>query len=256
MASAIMALLLLSACASSKSAMPDSGEKTAAKKAPDFSQKEVNAADGHVIKYEGGHGGGFVRSYKNGKKDGISAFYRNGVLYAKKSYKNGILHGWSRNYYFPFALTDIYYVDGEKHGVAKEWCDGRKKLKLKEHYVHGKLDGLSEKWNCDGRHYLMHSIAYKNGKKDGICRTYDSWNFKNGKLFSVETYKNGKKNGVSKQYHSNGKLCCLNTYKNGILEGESKFWDHEGKLRTERIYRNGRAFDMNGNYIPTIKEKD
>ncbi len=256
MVAVIMTLLLLSACASNKSAMPGSGEKTAAKKAPDFSQKEVHTADGHVIKYEGGDGFGFVRSYKNGKEDGIIALYRNGVLYGEKSYKEGVLNGWSINYYYPLTLSEVYYVDGKKHGVAKEWCDGRKKLKLKEHYVHGKLDGLSEKWNCNGRHYLVRSTEYKKGKEDGISRTYDNYNFKNGKLVSVETYKNGKKDGISKQYHSDGKLCCLNTYKNGILEGESKFWDHEGKLSTEKIYRNGRAFDMNGNYIPTIKEKE
>ena len=255
MAGIVVTLLFLSACASSKSAMPGSGEKTAAKKAPDFSQKEIHTADGHMIKYEGSNGGGFVRSYKNDKKDGITAFYRNGVLYAEKSYKEDSLNGWSINYYYPFTLSEIYYVNGKKHGIAKEWCDGRKKLKKREHYTYGTLNGLSEEWSCRGKHYLIRSTEYKNGKKDGVEKVYDNINYKDGSLYSSIEYKNGKKHGVSRVYHSKGKLCCLNTYKNGILEGESKFWDHTGKLTKESVYKNGREFDMNGNFIPKIKEK-
>ena len=254
MAGIVVTSLFLSACASSKSAMPGSGEKTAAKKAPDFSQKEIHTADGHIIKYEGSNGGGFVRSYKNGKKDGITALYSHGLLWAEKSYKEGFLDGWSINYYNP--VSEIYYVDGKKHGVLKEWCDNSKRnLKLREHYTYGKLDGLSEAWKCEGKHYLIRSIEYKNGKMDGLYKTYDDHNFKDGSLYSSETYKNGKKDGISKTYHSKGKLCCLDTYKNGILEGESKFWDHTGKLTKESVYKNGREFDMNGNFIPKIKEK-
>jgi len=251
----VITLLFLNACTSNKRVIPGSGERTAAKKAPDFTQKEILTSDGHTIKYEGSHDNGFVRSYKNGKKDGITAFYRNSVLYGEKSYKEDVLDGWSINYYYPFTLSEIYYVNGKKHGVAKEWCDGRKKLKVREHYHHGQLDGLSEEWRCMGKHYLIRSTEYKNGKKDGIEKIYDDINHRDGSLYSSIRYKNGKKHGVSKIYHSKGKLCCLDTYKNGIREGKSEFWDHTGKRIKETVYKNGREFDTNGNFIPKIKEK-
>ena len=251
----VVTLLFLNACTSNKRPIPGSGEQTAAKKAPDFTQKEILTSDGHTIKYEGSNGSGFVRSYKNGKKDGITALYQHGVLYAEKSYTEGVLDGWSINYYYPFTASKTYYVNGKKHGVVTKWCDDGEKLKLREHYSHGQLDGLSEAWSCEGKHYLERSTEYKNGKKDGVEKVYDNINYKDGSLYSSIEYKNGKKHGVSKVYHSKGKLCCLNTYKNGILEGESKFWDHTGKLTKESVYRNGREFDMNGNFIPKIKEK-
>ncbi len=247
-------LFVLNACTNNSDAIPGADVQTAPEKAPDFSQKEIYTADGHIIKYEGSNGNGFVRSYKNGKKDGISALYRHGLLWAEKSYKNGLLDGWSINYYNP--VKQVYYVKGKKHGVLKEWCDSsRKNLKLREHYNYGQLDGLSEAWQCMGQHYLVRSTEYKNGKKDGVEKIYDDINYKDGSLYSSIEYKNGKKHGVSKVYHSKGKLCCLNTYKNGILEGESKFWDHTGKLTKESVYKNGREFDMNGHFIPKIKEK-
>jgi len=246
----LISLFLFGGCTTDKDVMPKFYQKTADKKAPDFTQKDIHTKDGHVIKFEGT----YVRSYKNGKKDGITALYQYGVLYAEKSYKNDVLHGLSGNYHS--SLSEVYYVDGKKHGTEKVWCDGnRKKLKSRMQYNHGLLEGKSEKWNCHGRHYLVQYIEYKNGKKDGIYKMYDNYNFKNGKLVGVETYKNGKKNGISKQYHSNGKLCCLDTYKNGIMEGESKFWDHTGKLGKDLIYKNGRAFDKNGNFISAVKEK-
>ncbi len=251
----VVTLLFLNACTSNKRPIPGSGEQTAAKKAPDFTQKEILTSDGHTIKYEGSNGSGFVRSYKNGKKDGITALYKNAVLYAEKSYTEGVLDGWSINYYPPFTASKTYYVNGKKHGVVTKWCDDGEKLKLREHYNHGQLDGLSEKWRCIGKHYLIRSTEYKNGKKDGIEKIYDDHNYRDGSLYSSIRYKNGKKHGISKVYHSKGKPCCLDTYKNGILEGKSEFWDHTGKLVKETIYKNGREFDMNGNFIPKIKEK-
>ncbi len=224
-------LFLLGGCAAQKDATPNSGMQTASKTAPDFTQKEIRTEDGHIVKYEGGNGGGFVRSYKNGKKDGITAFYRNGVLYGEKSYKNGLLHGLSKNYYFPFALTETYYVNGKKHGIAKEWCDDKGKLKSRRCYKYGKLDGLSEEWSCGKKHHLANSIEYKDGKKNGAYKMYDIYNFKNGKLVSMTTYKDDIKNGISQEYS-------------------------KGKLFSEVIYKNGRAFDMNGKYIPTIKVKE
>jgi antitoxin component YwqK of YwqJK toxin-antitoxin module len=229
---------------------PGSGMQTAPKTAPDFTQKEIHIADGHIVKYKGADGAGFVRSYKNGKKDGITAIYKNGVLYGEKSYKNGVLHGLSRNYYFPLTLLDVYYVDGKKHGVAKEWCDGREKLKSQEHYNMGTLDGLSEAWSCDDIHSPEWSTEYKKGKKDGMHKIYYK-----GKFNTIAHYKNGKKDGIYKDYHHNGKLATVATYKNGVRHGSYKFWDHTGKLVSEIIYKNGRGFDMNGNYIPIIKEK-
>ena len=227
----VTCLWLMSGCAANKEMEPNSGMQTASKTAPDFTQKEIRTEDGHIVKYEGGNGGGFVRSYKNGKKDGITAFYRNGVLYGEKSYKNGLLHGLSKNYYFPFALTETYYVDGKKHGVAKEWCDGNGRLKSREHYKYGKLDGLSEEWSCGKKRHLANSIEYSDGKKNGVYKMYDIINYNNGKLVSLTTYKNGIKNGISQEYD-------------------------KGKLFSEVIYKNGRAFDMNGKYIPTIKVKE
>jgi len=251
----VITLLFLSACTNNTDAIPDSGAQTASKKAPDFTQKEIFSADGHTITYEGHNGNGFVRSYKNGKKDGISALYRNGELYAEKSYKNDILDGWTIYYSPPYTSRKTYYVNGKKHGVVTQWCDDGKRLKLREHYNHGNLDGLSEEWRCIGKYYLTRSTEYENGKKDGVEKIYDDINYRDGSLYSSIGYKNGKKDGVSKTYHRKGKLCCLDTYKNGILEGESKFWDHTGKLTKESVYKNGREFDMNGNFIPKIKEK-
>ena len=251
----VITLLFLSACTSNTDAIPGSDVQTAAKKAPDFSQKELHTSDGHTILYKGSNGTGFVKSYKNGKYDGIMALYRNGELFAEKSYKNDVLDGWTIYYYPPYTSSKTYYVNGKKHGVLTQWCDDGKRLKLREHYNHGQLDGLSEAWSCRGKHYLVRSTEYKNGKKDGVEKVYDNINYKDGSLYSSIEYKNGKKHGVSKVYHSKGKLCCLNTYKNGILEGESKFWDHTGKLTKESVYKNGREFDMNGNFIPKIKEK-
>ena len=224
-------LILLGGCATDREIVPNSGQKTAPKTAPDFTKKEIHTADGHVVKYDGSGNGGFVRSYKNGKKDGITALYKNGVLYGEKSYRDGLLHGLSRNYYYPFTLSEIYYANGKKHGVAKEWCDGNRRLKSREHYNYGKLDGLSEEWSCDKKHHLANSIEYKDGKKNGVYKMYDIINYNNGKLVTLITYKNGIKNGISKEYHN-------------------------GKLISERIYKNGRAFDMNGKYIPTIKVKE
>jgi antitoxin component YwqK of YwqJK toxin-antitoxin module len=145
----------------------------------------------------------------------------------------GELHGVSKEWYEDGTLyTKKNYKDGKKHGVYKVWYeDGT--LRYEGNYKDGKLHGVYKQWHEDGT--LRYEWNYKDDKLHGV---YKQW-YEDGTLYIEKNYKDYKLHGVYKQWYEDGTLYIEKNYKDGKLHGVSKEWYEDGTLRYEWNYKDG-----------------
>ena len=85
--------------------------------------------------------------------------YKN--LICEENYIDGKLNGQCiKNYYN--EISNIYYVNGLKHGMYKEYFDNGK-LKYEINYVNGNIHGMYKEYFDNGE--LNSEIYYVNGKR-------------------------------------------------------------------------------------------
>ncbi len=168
---------------------------------------------------DGGYG---LYNIKNGMITGDVVWYNiTGKVSARMGYKNGVRHG------------------------KKEHYDGQGKTWLKENYVDGKQDGVTQ-LITSGTTAIAH---YKRGKREGLSTRYVS-----GRISSEENYKNGLKEGVSRTY-VNGELNAEASYKQGVKDGMSKSYAM-GQPVMEVMYKNGKKNGIFIMYANGMKTQD
>ncbi|MFV0480398.1 MAG: toxin-antitoxin system YwqK family antitoxin [Campylobacteraceae bacterium] len=99
--------------------------------------------------------------------------------------KEGVMDGWYNSYFEDGKQKiSIYYQNGQKQGVAKEF-DKNEKLITKWFYVNDKIDGLVSFYYPNG--LLRAAIPFKNSLADGNAYFFDE----NGVISKRINYKNG-----------------------------------------------------------------
>lgn len=111
------------------------------------------------------------------------------TLYAA-CYRNGKLHGWSREFYAENKLKSLrYYVDGWKNGIHKGWFENGK-----QHFIYSFRDdmfhGNQLEWLSSGMMYA--DLNYENGQEDGSQRVW----YPNGKIKTNYIIQNNRRYGL------------------------------------------------------------
>jgi len=125
----------------------------------------------------------------------------------------------NKNYAGP--LTETKYKNGLLHGETKEYHDNGRLAKL-DMYKEGHLHGEIKKYYKNGR--LEELITYKDGKREGAMKCY----YTNGALKIDSLYKNGRVDGLQKIYYKTGELWSETKYKNGELIVETRWYNKDG----------------------------
>jgi antitoxin component YwqK of YwqJK toxin-antitoxin module len=150
-----------------------------------------------IINYRAGRKSGYYYTYETvTEKNQVSVHY----LKSKELYVNDKKEGQGF-IYFPGGKIrqTIVYVNGKRHGVAKEFDEEGTIITIFEF-----------------RNDYMISREFINRKDE-----------------------NGQKTGVWKSFHNNGTLKEEHTYKNGTLEGTVRMYADNGKMISDRTYREG-----------------
>lgn len=228
----------------------------------------------------------YAAGYKNGEE---IMFYPNNNPMYKKTYKNDILNGEEllfyqngkpqrkANYVDGKFDGEVHYFDEKgdpirietyKQGIknGKEHIIEDNILREENHYVDGKLEGITKKY---GSKYLTDEIEYKDGKRNGIHKIYKedgSWleipyvdDKKQGQgnvyypdktLAGTVVYINDMRNGPYKKFSHNGQIIVEENYKNDLKNGISRYLDDKGKLQSVSYYADDveiSSIDINNN---------
>jgi antitoxin component YwqK of YwqJK toxin-antitoxin module/Tfp pilus assembly protein PilF len=165
-------------------------------------------------------------------------YFENGVLAGKGALTNNgkTLMGHWLLFYPAGNLqgSGDYNAAGDRDG---EWLFyfNNGKLKGREHYKSGKLDGLQEDYFANGNPSLHET--YSAGKLDGVATIY----FYAGNVKSVINYELDKKEGEAKGYYANGNLSSVANYTNGMQNGESREYYKSGPVKDVEPYANGKG---------------
>jgi antitoxin component YwqK of YwqJK toxin-antitoxin module len=167
--------------------------------------------------------GKFTRYYQNGKIFSEAFFYENSKYSSTKFYNNatrviakGRYADQKRDSIWHFFLDDgkpisqDSYKDGILHGESKTFFYPSSQLHEITNYRDGKKHGLYEKYYSDGR--IRIRAIYCDGVLCDTMRIY----YPSGRIESEIPYVNDRRHGVEKNYSENGKITSSVPYENGI----------------------------------------
>ena len=153
--------------------------------------------------------------------------YLNDSLKSKRTFKNGFLNGFWREWNENGLLTyELNYKFGKANGMHREWHSNGQ-LSCEWSCLDGQRQGVGRRWYDDGQ--LRSTTNYKDGK--GVLeKTY----FKNGNMKNECNYSDGKSlDGLWRQYYENGQLEAEVNYKEGKKDGLWKQYYKNGQLGAE-----------------------
>lgn len=139
--------------------------------------------------------------YNNrGLLDGTCKTYdREGVLYLVETYKDNRLTSYKALYPNGSLQRLRTYRNGKMHGPSKEFYESGK-LKSVTNYKDDKSSGPSKGFYESGM--LRFELTHKNGKAEGIMKQY----YENGSLRFETFYTKGTAVGAWKEYDKKGRL--------------------------------------------------
>ncbi len=170
---------------------------------------------------------------KNEKVGIWKEFYSGTKVKKEINYKDGVLHGYYKEYNNQGKLIlTLYYQDGK---LIEETMDEEKNIVVKEKY--------------DEYGNILEQGPYVNDIAVGIHKTYDKEGNiiksriydDNGILLSVGIIdREGKKEGEWIDYFLSGRTKAKGLYKNNLRDGKWLFYFEEGQIEQEGIYKKGK----------------
>ena len=153
-----------------------------------------------------------LQEYHHDVPDGVHLVFGDNIsLEMEENYRKGLLHGRRLKY---------------RYGGI---------LKLREHYVNGKLDSLRISYYDNG--FRQEESVYKNGLRTGVARWYNQ----SEQILIEYHYKNGILDGPAATFHNNGKPEQQGMYVDDREEGEWKSFDRDGKHIKSVFYKDGKV---------------
>jgi antitoxin component YwqK of YwqJK toxin-antitoxin module len=153
--------------------------------------------------------------YRNGRQDGKWSYYfDNGQLQRQASFQAGQLHGSWENYRADGTLAaKRSYENGLRHGEWMTYDATGKQPLTEDHYIQGKLDGISKLWHPNGQ--LRRQATLKDGVRNGPTSEWD----KDGKQTTHGNYVDNKLEGPAWYVRDDGRK-MIQEYKAGRLISE------------------------------------
>ncbi len=131
----------------------------------------------------------------------VKELYSDGTVKTEASAIGELRQGWTRNYSRQGKLiSEVYYVDNVRHGLARNYYASS-----------GKLNSTFE---------------YVNGVKQGD----EIWYYESGQKYRISPFVDGKIEGVQKLYYENGDLLAEIPYKAGLPGIGLKEYNKDGTL--------------------------
>jgi len=129
------------------------------------------------------------------------------------------------------------YLEQEKDSVWTYFSEYDGSVRIREKYLDGKLEGLSQSYYPNGG--ISEEVQWKNGEKDGFWKQY----YTNGAQRLSAHYKDGQLQGPYELYFSTGTIKIRGTYLNNRSHGTWSFYDESGKEIFALEYVNGTPAD-------------
>ena len=130
----------------------------------------------------------------------IVEHYPEGILKARSSVSNGVLHGVSEGW-FTNGVQQIreYFTNGVSHGHREKWYESGKRMSEAD-IVAGQIEGQFRRWHENGQ--LAEEITMKNGEPNGLARSFYPSGFlksevtlEHGKPVKTESWQDGQRKG-------------------------------------------------------------
>lgn len=190
--------------------------------------------------------GTVIYKYVSDNGNGVYDFkYANGQTLIKQTYKGGILNGITERYLMNGTKTvETNFINGDQHGVRKEYFDEDGKLASEANYAYNDRNGITTVyWENGAKRSEEHFI-------DGDLYGEQKYYYSNGNLMKEGTWEAGSVNGELKLYAEDGTLEFIRYYKDGMVLGYSYF-DKDGKpvamIPFEKASGKFTAYYQNGN---------
>ncbi|MEI9918653.1 MAG: hypothetical protein WDO14_07605 [Bacteroidota bacterium] len=171
---------------------------------------------------------------KEGKFDKENIFYAHGKMYAKHTYKNGLL--------IEVAWYDESGKETKKFGSPDGNFDAKHnfengQLLSEGKYKNGKKEGKWTTYFIDG--ILSATYNYVDGEFDGQQVDF----FRSGQKYSITEYKNGERDGYQQWFYSNGKVSREGWELKGKSQQQWLSYYADGTVETDGYYRDGEGVD-------------
>jgi len=223
-----------------------------------------------------------IINYKNDKKHGYLITYewkydtingKIGGIVSKELYLDDIKQGLSYYYKNGKLYKEVYYKDGKKNGIEKEYDENgtiititeykndfiisREKINRKDEK--GLKQGIWKEFYPNNRIYK--EVNYKNDTIIGVYKEYD----KDGKVVVKKVYEKGIEKNEEKsdtldvlewreEYYDNGKIKYYGAFNNNIKVGLHKEYDAEGTTIVAKEYNENGELIAEG-LIDTLNRK-
>ena len=155
------------------------------------------------------------------------------LLFVFVSCQNSIINGDIEREYLK-KEGKIQYYKGNLFSGTIEYFYENGKLKQKEDYIDGKLDGEFIRNHTNGQ--LNASWAYTNGVRNGKSKSY----YSNGQLNENMNYILGELDGIYEEYYDDGQLKENINYLLGERDGIYETYYPNGQLNTKIHFKLGK----------------
>lgn len=174
----------------------------------------------------------------NGQVVGERLYTLNGQLEMETPLKNGQKHGREYGWYDGALISMEPYVEGQHHGLAKQYGRGRKIIGTYR-LVHGTGLDIWRQENDDG----TISISEIHPLREGLPHGYEWWlNSDQRSVYWERHWLAGFYHGIERQWNAQNKL----------HRGYPKYWVN-GKAVSKRAYLRAAQQDKT---LPAFREKD
>lgn len=147
------------------------------------------------------------------------------------------------------SAPPVEFAEGELPGSKQEEFYENGKVKLKQYFKQGLLDGPSVLYSKEGT--ILASSHYVNGKKNGMMHTY----YENGMLHSLQKFKEGVLDGKQEFYYADGSLKSVINYDNGLIDGDVLLYFSTGVLKRQLHFKLGKREGVDRIYNESGKIK-
>jgi antitoxin component YwqK of YwqJK toxin-antitoxin module len=205
------------------------------------------------------------KSYKNGLQHGISKdYYGNGNKSKETNFKYNKKRGkqtfWHKN---GNIKQIINWKDGQKHGKETTWWRKNNTKKQVINWRDGQKVGLETKWSRKGKEKYQKSHKATEQKQKLNTDSYgvmyalnpkrlytgqDTTLHPSGKKLAITNYKDGLKDGIFTRYSETGSVKEKTNYKKGKKHGAYESWYDNGNKMRVATYMDGKLHGLLTNW--------
>jgi len=205
------------------------------------------------------------KSYKNGLQHGISRdSYENGNKSKETTFKNHKKNGkqtlWHKN---GNIKQIINWKDDQKHGKETTWWRKNNTKKQVINWKDGQKVGLETKWSRKGKEKYQKSHKATEQKQKlntdsyGVMYAFnpkrlytgqDTTLYPSGKKLLITNYKDGLKDGLFTSYSEAGDVKEKTNYKKGKKHGAHESWYDNGNKMRVATYVDGKLHGLLTNW--------